>query len=72
MSTLLFLFTLVTGNHCIVWLPNTGNYDFSNFPIVASVDVYDANAISDTLADQLFVNVYTVSISGINQVVQCD
>lgn len=72
MSTLLFLFTLINGSHCIAWLPNQGNYDFSNYSIVKSVDVYDANAMDDTLADQIFPNIYQVSINGINQVVQCD
>lgn len=72
MTTLLFLFTLINGNHCIAWLPNNGTYDFAMYPIVQSVDVYPESAIDDMLADQIFPNIYTVSINGINQTIQCE
>lgn len=68
MNTLLFLFTLVGNSHCIAWLSNSGNYDFSQYQNIVNVQVFDQNALSDTMADILFSNIYIVD--GIT--VQCE
>lgn len=72
MNTLLFIFTL-SANTCIAYLPNSGDYTnaFTQYTSIQHVDVYDASALSDTLADKLFPAIYQIDVNDVNQTVQC-
>lgn len=74
MNTLLFLFTLSTGGHCLAWLPNVGDYShsFDSYSMVSAVDVFEPSAIDDRLADTLFPVIYSIPVNGIMQTVQCE
>lgn len=63
---MLHLITLAL-NVCIVYLPASDiPYNFDKYQPI-SVDVYEPNALDDTLADKLFPSIY--SVDGIT--VQC-
>ena len=72
MTTLLFLITFAT-NHCIVYLPNEGEYidTFEEYQPL-SIDVYSDDSLAPALANQLFPLHYDIVVNDQPAVAQCN
>jgi hypothetical protein len=72
MTTLLFLITFAT-NHCIVYLPNEGDYidTFEEYNTIA-IDVYSGDSLAHDLASQLFPRRYDIVVNDQPAVAQCN
>lgn len=71
---LLFIFTMLSGNTCAMFLQDgfdrTHSFDRYQHQI-AAVDVYP-DMIDDRIVDRLFPHTYTVEIDGKQEVAQCN